>query len=174
LEEEYEVIGDFCENAGATEVYVADNPTTSERIWRIRRNIAEACSLITPRQCGEDIVVPPASIPLMIAEFENVCRKYGVTIPCFGHAGDGNLHARIVSDPDWSDEYWHEILPKILVELYRLTKQLGGTLSGEHGIGCKRKKYIGHVVSEEYINLMRVVKNAFDPNQIMNPGKIFE
>ncbi|NOY75908.1 MAG: FAD-binding protein [Kiritimatiellaeota bacterium] len=174
LEEEYELIGEFCEKAGATEVYVADNPTTSERIWKIRRNIAEACSLITPRQCGEDIVVPPASIPVMISEFDKICGKFDVTIPCFGHAGDGNLHARIVSNPDWTDEYWHDILPKILVELYALTKKLGGTLSGEHGIGCKRKKYIGHVVSEVYINLMRAVKNAFDPNHILNPGKIFD
>jgi len=174
VENEYEAIGEFCEKAGATEVYVADNPTTSERIWKIRRNIAEAYNIFSLRQSGEDIVVPPAQIPEMIAEFEKISEKFGIIIPCFGHAGDGNLHARLVCDPEWTDEYWHELLPKILKELYALTKKLGGTLSGEHGIGCKRKKYINCVVSDEYINLMRLIKKSFDPNHILNPGKIFD
>jgi glycolate oxidase subunit GlcD len=174
VEAEYEEIGEFCEKAGATEVYVADNPTTSERIWKIRRNIAEAYGVFSSRQCGEDIVVPPASIPVIIGEFEKISKKFDIMIPCFGHAGDGNLHARIVANPEWTDEYWHDALPKILEDLYALTKKLGGTLSGEHGIGCKRKKYINRVVSEEYIDMMRLIKNAFDPNYVLNPGKIFD
>lgn len=174
VEAEYEAIGEFCEKAGATEVYVADNPTTSERIWKIRRNISEAYSIFSSRQCGEDIVVPPAQIPKIIAEFEKISKKFDIIIPCFGHAGDGNLHARIVCNPAWSDNYWNNILPEILKNLYALTKKLGGTLSGEHGIGCKRKKYINCIVSEEYINMMRVIKNAFDPNCVLNPGKIFD
>lgn len=174
VENEYEQIGEFCEKNGAIEVYVADNPTTSERIWKIRRNIAEAYSVFSSRQCGEDLVVPPAQIPEIINEFSNISEKYKVMIPCFGHAGDGNLHARIVCNPEWTDQYWHEILPKILKELYALTKKLGGTLSGEHGIGCKRKKYINCIVSEEYIDMMRAIKKAFDPNYILNPGKIFD
>ncbi len=174
VESEYEEIGEFCEKAGAFEVYVADNPTTSERIWKIRRNIAEAYGGFSARQCGEDIVVPPASIPEIISEFEQISRRYNIMIPCFGHAGDGNLHARIVADPDWSDEYWNDILPRILEDLYAFVKQLGGMLSGEHGIGCKRKKYIDRVVSEEYITIMRGIKCAFDPNGVLNPGKIFD
>jgi len=174
VEKEYESIGELCEKAGATEVYVADNPTTSERIWKIRRNIAEAYNLYSSRQSGEDIVVPPAQIPEMIEEFGRLSTKYGILIPCFGHAGDGNLHARLVSDPGWSDEYWNTLLPEILEELYAFTKVLGGTLSGEHGIGSKRKKYMKHVVSEEYISLMRSIKTAFDPKGILNPGKIFD
>ena len=174
VEREYEQIGEFCESTGATEVYVADNPTTSERIWKIRRNIAEAYGVFSNRQCGEDIVVPPAQIPQIICEFENISKKFDIMIPCYGHAGDGNLHARIVCNPEWTDEYWNETLPKILKDLYVLTKKLGGTLSGEHGIGCKRKKYMNYVVSEEYINMMRVIKNAFDPNYVLNPGKIFD
>ena len=174
LEKEYELIGELCEKAGATEVYVADNPTTSERIWKIRRNIAEAYNLYSSRQSGEDLVVPPAQIPEMIEEFGRLSEKYGILIPCFGHAGDGNLHARLVSDPRWSDEYWYSLLPEILEELYDFTKKLGGTLSGEHGIGSKRKRYMKNVVSEEYISLMRSIKTAFDPKGILNPGKIFD
>jgi glycolate oxidase len=174
VEDEYESIGEFCEKAGATEVYVADNPTTSERIWKIRRNIAEAYNIFSLRQSGEDIVVPPAQIPEMISEFTKISEKFDIIIPCFGHAGDGNLHARIVANPKWTDKYWKETLPKILKELYALTKKLGGTISGEHGIGCKRKKYINCVVSDEYINMMKLIKNAFDPNYVLNPGKIFD
>jgi glycolate oxidase len=100
--------------------------------------------------------------------------KYDVMIPCFGHAADGNIHARIVSQPEWSDEKWHEILPKILDELYQLTAEVGGRISGEHGIGHKRKKYLPRVVSENYINMLRAIKKAMDPNNILNPGKIFD
>ncbi len=174
VEKEYELIGDFCESSGAVEVYVADNPTTSERIWKIRRNIPEAYAVMSPRQCGEDIVVPPARIPEIIAKFADISAKHGILIPCYGHAGDGNLHARIVSDPSWTDDHWKAVLPEILTDVYKLTKSLGGTLSGEHGIGSKRKKYMSTVVSVEYMALMRGIKNAFDPNKILNPGKIFD
>ena len=172
--QEYEAIGEMCLAAGAIEVYVADNATTSERVWRIRRNISEAWTLFSKRQSNEDLVVPPAVIPKMVETFARLADKYKVSIPCFGHAGDGNLHARIVSDPTWSDEYWHGLLPQILAELYSLTASLGGRISGEHGIGHKRKKYLSLVVSPEYIGMMRAVKKALDPNNILNPGKIFD
>ena len=171
---EYEAVGEQCLSLGAIEVYVADNPTTTERVWKIRRNIGEAYNIISRRQSGEDIVVPPAEIPRMVAKLEQLAQQYGLMLPCFGHAGDGNLHARIVSNPDWSDEYWKQILPEVLQELYALTAELGGRISGEHGIGSKRKKYMKTVVSEEYINTLRMIKNALDPNCILNPGKIFD
>jgi glycolate oxidase len=174
IEREYESIGQLCLDAGAIEVYVADNATTSERIWKIRRNIGEAYNVISRRQSPEDIVVPPAAIAAMVAKLEELSDKYGVMIPCFGHAGDGNIHARIVSQPQWSDEEWSEILPKILDELYRLTAKVGGRISGEHGIGHKRKKYLPYVVSENYIDMLRAIKKAMDPNDILNPGKIFD
>ena len=174
VEKEYEAVGELCLETGAIEVFVADNPTTSERIWRVRRNIAEAYNLISKRQSNEDVVVPPASIPEMVDKLQAIEKKYKVVIPCFGHAGDGNLHARIVSDPQWTDEYWNEILPDILSELYKKIATLNGRISGEHGIGHKRKKYMTHVVSEDYIDLLRAIKKSLDPNNIMNPGKIFD
>jgi len=174
VEQEYESIGELCFDSGAIEVYVADNTTTSERIWKVRRNIGEAYNAISNRQSGEDIVVPPAAIPAMVAKLQELSDKYNVTIPCFGHAGDGNLHARIVPQTKWSNEKWYKILPDILNELYHLTAELGGRISGEHGIGHKRKKYLPQVVSENYINILRAIKKAMDPNNILNPGKIFD
>ena len=174
VESEYEIIGKLCQKYGAIEVYVADNPTTSERIWKIRRNIGEAYNIISRRQSNEDISVPPASIPQMVNILARLAEKYNVMVPCFGHAGDGNLHARIVSDPNWTDNYWHELLPKLLEELYTETTHLGGTISGEHGIGHKRKGYLEKVADKNYLDILRSIKLAFDPNNILNPGKIFD
>ena len=174
VEREYETIGELCLGCGALEVYVADNYTTSERIWKVRRNIAEAFKVISPHQSLEDIVVPIAAIPAVVKALGELSRKYDVAIPCYGHAGDGNLHATPVKNPAWSDEQWLETLPKILTELYELTASLGGTISGEHGIGHKRKEYLPLVMSEPAIELMRAIKRAWDPNNILNPGKIFD
>jgi glycolate oxidase len=175
-EKEYEAICEFLTASapGLVEIYVADNPTTSERIWKIRKNIPEAYNIITPRQCGEDIVVPPASIPQILKAIKDLEKKYGLVIPAYGHAGDGNLHARISCPADWSEEKWHDTIHKALPELYTETAKLGGKISGEHGIGHKRKKYMPYVVSEEYLNMLRAVKKALDPNNILNPGKIFD
>jgi len=174
VEREYETIGEMCLSSGALEVYVADNSTTSERIWKVRRNIGEAFNVISRRQSNEDIVVPVAAIPRMVALLQDLAAKYGVRIPCFGHAGDGNLHARIVSDPDASNEEWRDLRTKLLEELYRLTASVGGTISGEHGIGHKRKAFMPLVMDEAALELMRAIKRAWDPNDILNPGKIFD
>jgi glycolate oxidase len=96
-----------------------------------------------------------------------------VPIPCYGHAGDGNLHATPVMNPAWSLQKWHRVLPEILADLYRLTASLGGTISGEHGIGHKRKAFMPLVMDERVLELMRAIKRAWDPNDILNPGKIF-
>ncbi len=174
VESEYEQIGELCLASGAIEVYVADNYTTSERIWKVRRNIAEAFKVVSPHQSLEDIVVPIASIPKMVDGLLELSKKYDVAIPCYGHAGDGNLHATPVMNPGWMVEKWHETLPHILTDMYKLTAALEGMISGEHGIGHKRKKYMPLVVSESYIDMMRAIKRALDPNNILNPGKIFD
>jgi len=172
--QQYESIGGLCTEAGALEVYVADNATTSERIWKVRRNIAEAFKVVSPHQSLEDIVVPTAAIPKMVAGLGELSRKYDCAIPCYGHAGDGNLHATPVMNPKWTLKEWHAKLPRILVDLYKLTRDLGGTISGEHGIGHKRKKYLPLVLSKPAIELMRSIKRALDPGNILNPGKIFD
>ncbi len=115
-----------------------------------------------------------AAIPKLVAGMERLAAKYGVTVPAYGHAGDGNLHTRIVKNPDWSMEQWKETFPQVIHELYQLTAGLGGRVSGEHGIGHKRKKYMRMFVSEEYLNMLRAIKRALDPNLVLNPGKIFD
>jgi glycolate oxidase len=174
VEREYDAIGEQLQAAGAAEVFVADNPTTSERIWKVRRSLAEAFKALSPHQSLEDVVVPIAAIPEMSAGLETLARKYDCPIPCYGHAGDGNLHATPVRNPAWTLAQWHETLPKILTDIYRLAARLGGTISGEHGIGHKRRHYMELVCSKTHIDVMRAIKRALDPNNILNPGKIFD
>lgn len=174
VEREYEMVGELCLKEGAIEVYVADNHTTSERVWKIRRNIAEAFKVQSPRQSLEDIVVPIAAIPAMVSGLQDLAKKWDLQIPAYGHAGDGNLHATPVMNPAWDDATWHKKLPDILVDMYKLTAGLGGTLSGEHGIGHKRKEYMPLVFNQATLDVMKAVKRAFDPNLILNPGKIVD
>ena len=174
LDDEYEAVGELCMKHGAIEVYVADNPTTMERIWSVRRNIAEAFMVVSPHQSLEDITVPIAAIPKIIPELERISKIYDIQIPCYGHAGDGNLHATPVKNPAHTLDQWHAMLPKILTDLYQVTRKLGGVISGEHGIGNKRKQYMKYSVSPVSLDLMKRVKKALDPNSILNPGKIFE
>jgi len=171
---DYETIGELCLQNGAQEVYVADNHTTRERLWRIRRNIAEAFKIVSPHQSIEDIVVPTAAIPRLMPELARISEQYGVQIPCYGHAGDGNLHATVVKGRGDSMEEWHRKLPNILNDLYVAARRLGGTISGEHGIGSKRKEFMRLVLGQAELELMRKIKRALDPNNILNPGKIFD
>ena len=171
---EYEAIGEQCVAAGAIEVYVADNSTTSSRIWKVRQNIAEALALVSPDQTNEDLVVPISAIPQLVMGLAALAAKYGIRIPAYGHAGDGNIHTRLARSDDWSPQRWNETLPKLMHEVYQLTARLGGRISGEHGIGHKRKKYLPLFVSEAYIDMMRNIKRALDPNNVLNPGKIFD
>jgi glycolate oxidase len=166
-------IGKLCENKGALEVYVAEDRNNIERIWNVRRNIAEAFKVSSPTQSLEDIVVPCSRIPEIIPELERLGKKYQVQIPCYGHAGDGNLHATLVKDPAMPMETWKRNEGQCLEELYRITGQLGGKISGEHGIGIKRREYLKKLIDPVELDLMRALKNAWDPNNIMNPGKIF-
>ncbi len=174
VENEAEAVGDLCVEHGAVEVYVADNRTTQERLWAIRRNIAEAFKVYCPVQSLEDIVVPPASIPAVIPELERIAAGFCVTIPCYGHAGDGNLHATLVKAPEMSMEEWHRIEPAALEALYKAITELGGKISGEHGIGLKRKEFLKKFMNPVELELLKSIKRAWDPNYIMNPGKIFD
>ncbi len=169
----YSAIGGVCEAAGAQSVYVADNRTTMERIWNVRRNIAEALKVRSPRQSLEDVVVPTAAIPAFMEGLLSLAAEEGVQIPCYGHAGDGNLHATVIKPGQWSEEEWARRLHHILERLYRLSNSLGGRISGEHGIGNKRRDFIGINLDPATIALMKGIKAVFDPQAILNPGKIF-
>lgn len=172
VQEDYFTLGDLCVEMGALEVYVGDNATTIERFWRIRRNVAEAFKVYSPVQSLEDIVVPVAAIPEAVRRIQAISARLGCPIPCYGHAGDGNLHATPVKPPEMSGQAWDSLLPEILAEMYDAAAELGGTISGEHGIGSKRSGHLRRVVSEAEIALLRRIKLAFDPSGILNPGKI--
>ena len=148
--------------------------TRSSLPWWADITAKASAMLLRTFQTRSDVVVPIAAIPRMVAALGELSRKYDVPIPCYGHAGDGNLHTRIVKDPDWPLEKWQRVLPEVLHELYELTAALGGRISGEHGIGHKRKKYMPMFVSGDYLDVCRAVKRALDPNNILNPGKIFD
>ncbi len=173
VEAEYNAVIDLCLELGALDVYVGNTPATERRMWRPRQEMAEAFKAICPVQSLEDIVVPLAQIPALMPELERLSEKYNVLIPCYGHAGDGNLHATVVKKPETPLEEWQEKLPAILEDLYIIVSRLGGTISGEHGIGSKRSRYLQLVMDPTVIELQRRIKRAFDPNNILNPGKIF-
>jgi glycolate oxidase len=173
IEEELIETGKLCESRGALNVYVAEDRNNIERIWNVRRNIAEAFKVYSPVQSIEDIVVPISRIPEVIPELERLGKKYGMQIPCYGHAGDGNLHATLVKSPEMDMDEWHKNEGLCLTELYEITTGFGGKISGEHGIGLKRREYLKNLIPEGELHLMRAIKQAWDPNNIMNPGKIF-
>ena len=167
-------IGELChEQGGALDSFVAEGPGEQEKIWRVRKNAGEAYTALGTILSAEDLVVPPSKIAEMISQVEVLSRKYGVLMPSFGHVGDGNLHVTIIKDPAEQGEGGKERLPALLTELYLLTKEIGGTISGEHGIGHKRKQYVPLVLGETELAAMRQIKTALDPNNILNPGKIF-
>lgn len=173
LEDQYEIIGNLCMENGAIEVYIADNATTSERIWKIRRNIAEAWKLYSPDQSLEDVVVPVSEIPEFMEKVNELSKKYDVPIPCYGHAGDGNMHATPVRNPKFTMDEWLDVLHhKLLPELYKVVISLGGTISGEHGIGHKRREFMSIAIEPAQLNVMRAIKRTLDPNMILNPGKL--
>jgi glycolate oxidase len=173
VEADCNAIVDLCVEAGALDVYVGNTAATEKKMWRPRQVMAEAFKAICPVQSIEDIVVPLANIPRLIPELEQLAQRYNVLIPCYGHAADGNLHATVVKRPETPMEEWQARLPEILTELYQVVARLGGTISGEHGIGSKRARYLPLVMDPTLIALHRRIKLAFDPLNILNPGKIF-
>jgi glycolate oxidase len=173
VDEECQKIGELFLQMGALDVYVGNTPNTERKMWAPRVNLAEAFKTVCPVQSIEDIVVPTARIPELIRELDRLAGKYDILIPCYGHAGDGNLHATPVKKPETPMENWKKTLPLILTELYEVVFRLGGTISGEHGIGSKRAAYLPIVMGPELISLQKRIKQVFDPLGILNPGKIF-
>jgi glycolate oxidase len=155
----------------SVEVLFADTTTQKEELWRMRRTMAVSVKANSVYK-EEDTVVPRAALPQLIAGIKRIGLVYGFESICYGHAGDGNLHVNIIKG-NMSDEDWQHKLKKGIAEIFELTVSLGGTLSGEHGIGLVQKEYMHLKFSEVHLNLMRQIKRVFDPHAILNPGKIF-
>ena len=172
IEQDYEMIGEILLKSGAYDVFVADSSPAQRRLWEIRRSILEALKAVSPILCGEDVVVPRMAIPTLIKDVKRITERNGFEAICFGHVGDGNVHIEIMKgDSDY--ELWRQVLPKMIEEIFDTVLSLGGMITGEHGVGFTKKKYLPKALGEDQVNLMRRLKGAFDPNNILNPGKIF-
>ncbi len=171
LVEDCQRIAEIVEGFEAGEVLFADNPSDKEALWKLRRRVGEAVKANSIYK-EEDTVVPRAHLATLLKGVKETGAKYGFQSVCYGHAGDGNLHVNIVKG-DMSEKAWREELPEGIREIFELVKELGGTLSGEHGIGLVQKGYMDIVFSERELALQKAIKQVFDPKGILNPGKIF-
>jgi glycolate oxidase len=169
---EMEAIGNLLAQYDIGEIYFADDAQQKAELWKLRRRVAEAVKLIG-YTIEEDTVVPRAELPALIRGVKEMGRKHDFEVVCYGHAGDGNLHIRIRKE-GIPNSYGNEEMNKILRELFILVKSIGGTISGEHGIGLIQKPYMDIVFREANLRLMREIKKAFDPNNILNAAKIFD
>lgn len=153
------------------EVLFAESSAQKEELWKIRKNISPAVNWYTLTK-SDDVVVPRNNLPKLIKGIKEIGKQYGFNTVCFGHLGDGNLHVNILKE-QISEHDWETKIPEGIGEIFKLTVSLGGTLSGEHGIGIAKRPYMPIAMSEVNLNLMRGIKKVFDPNGILNPGKIF-
>jgi glycolate oxidase len=171
LMQEAEQILNVVEQFEIDEVLFADTEEQKNALWKMRRAVGEAVKSNSVYK-EEDTVVPRYELPKLLHGIKEIGKKYGFHSVCYGHAGDGNLHVNIIKG-DMSDANWNTEVPKGIREIFELTKSLGGTISGEHGIGYVQKGYLDIVFSEAEIAIQKGIKKLFDPNEILNPGKVF-
>jgi glycolate oxidase len=171
VEREARGVAAICRDAGALDVVAAETPEEADRLWSVRRKMSPAVGRLRPRKLNNDVVVPRTKIPDLLDFVGELSERLGLIIPCFGHAGDGNIHVNVMVDPDDADEMRRA---KVAVEeIFKRSVALGGTISGEHGIGYAKAPYLGLALTPETIGAMRRLKEAYDPNGILNPGKVF-
>jgi glycolate oxidase len=159
----------FKEN-GCSEFRRAKDDKEAADIWFARRNASPALSVYGSKKINEDVTVPRAVLPELLEKFYAIAEKYNINIPCFGHTGDGNVHTNVMVDG--SNPHEVEIGYKAIEEVFQATIDLGGTLSGEHGIGLAKAPYMSMAFTEDEMQLFRSIKMAFDPNNILNPAKM--
>ncbi len=171
LMQEAEKILEVVEQFEIDEVLFADTEDQKNALWKMRRGVAEAVKANSIYK-EEDTVVPRYELPKLLKGIKEIGSKYGFQSVCYGHAGDGNLHVNIIKGT-MSDTNWKIEVPKGIREIFELTVALKGTLSGEHGIGLVQKNYMDIAFNKGHLELMERIKAVFDPNNILNPGKIF-
>ena len=171
LMQECEKILSVLEKFETDEILFAESESQKNTLWSLRRKVGEAVKSQSIYK-EEDTVVPRFELPQLLFHVKEIGKKYCFHSVCYGHAGDGNLHVNIIKG-NLSDEQWDTELPKAIRELFTEVVKLGGTISGEHGIGLVQKNYMDIAFPEVTLNLMRAIKTVFDPKGILNPGKIF-
>ncbi len=169
--EEARRVAAACGEAGATEVVRASSAAERERLWRVRRELSPAIKTIAPTKLNHDVVVPRGRIAELFALLQELRERFDLTIVCFGHAGDGNIHVNLMVHADDPDEMARARRAERL--LFEGVVAREGSISGEHGVGFTKAPYLGLELSPETIALMKRVKHAFDPQGILNPGKIW-
>lgn len=169
-ENEIKSLTELCTKNGA-KIKVAESPEETKDLWKARKAISPSLFMYAPHKINEDIVVPRSKIPLMVKKIKELKEKTGLTMVSFGHAGDGNIHFNIMLNKD--DPVELKTAEDAIDEMFDYTLFLNGTISGEHGIGITKQKYISKEIKEDEMDLMKSIKNCFDPNNILNPGKIF-
>ena len=172
LMSEMEAISELLTQYDCGDIFFADDAQQKAELWKLRRRVAEAVK-IDGYTIEEDTVVPRAELPTLIRGVKALGRQYDFQVVCYGHAGDGNLHIRIKKEGSIYSLNNPDVIPA-LKALFELVKKLGGTISGEHGIGLVQKEYMGIVFADANMQLMRGIKKTFDPNNILNSGKIFD
>jgi glycolate oxidase len=166
-----ERIKSICKDGGALTFESAANDQEAERLWSARRNVSPSLAALRPHKISEDIVVPRSLLPDLVDKLETLSHRYGLPVPAFGHAGDGNIHVNVMLDKNNNVEF--ERAQSLIENLFKAVIQMGGTITGEHGIGITKVQYLPLEISEEGLALMARIKKAFDPQGILNPGKIF-
>jgi glycolate oxidase len=159
----------FRENK-CSEFRIAKNAEEAADLWFARRNASPSLAVYGSKKLNEDVTVPRSALPELLEKFYAIADKYQVKIPCFGHTGDGNVHTNVMVDG--SDPEQVKIAYQAIEEVFQATVDLGGTLSGEHGIGLAKAPYMGMAFTDEEMNLFKAIKKAFDPNNILNPAKM--
>lgn len=172
LMDECEIIGKVLENHKCIDVLFAESTMEKDRLWKIRRNVAHAVHANSIYK-EEDTVVPRAELPQLLKFVKDTGKKYGFDSVCYGHAGDGNLHVNILKS-GLSDEAWNTTIKEGIREIFLKCAELGGTISGEHGIGYVQKEYMDTVFNKKQLEVMMAIKKVFDPKGVLNPGKVFK
>jgi glycolate oxidase len=170
VREDSEKIQKICRKNGAVQVQAAGSEEEKELIWQARRDALPALARLKPTTVLEDATVPRSRIPDMVKKIKEISRTYKLDIGTFGHAGDGNLHPTILTDKRNREEYLR--VEKAIDDIFEAALAMGGTLSGEHGIGLAKKKYMEKETSRGTIMYSRMLKKTFDPKNILNPGKM--
>lgn len=171
IEAETAAVAQICRETGAYEVRIGRSNEENERLWEARRAVSPSLARLRPNKLGEDISVPRSALPQIVREIEDISKRYNLPIPVFGHAGDGNLHPNILCDRRDTEEMAR--VRGAAAEIFRAAVRLGGTLSGEHGIGLLKKEFMEEALGSEQLAFMRRLRDYFDPNGILNPGKLF-
>jgi glycolate oxidase len=168
---EIEAVAAICLECDARQVKVAKDEAERTNLWKARQSVSTALARKAPYKLGEDITVPRSAIPEAVRRLKGISAKYGLPIVIFGHAGDGNLHPSILFDKR-DPEQWAKV-QKMAAEEFALALELGGTLSGEHGVGALKRLYMEQALGPLSLEIQKRIKAALDPLNILNPGKVF-